>query len=95
MRELTRYRTKLVRERARLVNRVQKLLEGANIKLSSVATDIMGKSGRAMLEALVAGETDAAAMAELAKGRLRNKRSELQKALTGCSASMKDWCARL
>jgi transposase len=83
LRDLTRYRTRVVRERARLVNRVQKLLEGANIKLSSVATDILGKSGRAMLEALVAGEREPAAMAELAKGRLRNKRSELEQALTG------------
>jgi len=83
LRDLTRYRTRVVRERARLVNRVQKLLEGANIKLSSVATDILGKSGRAILEALVVGETDAAAMAELAKGRLRNKLPELEKALSG------------
>ena len=83
LRDLTRYRTRLVRERSRLVNRVQKLLEGANIKLASVVSDIMGKSGRAMLEALVAGETDAAVMAELAKGRLRTKLSELEKALTG------------
>lgn len=83
LRDLTRYRTRVVRERARLVNRVQKLLEGANIKLSSVATDIMGKSGRAMLAALVAGETEAAVMAELAKGRLRTKLPELEKALTG------------
>ena len=81
--ELTRYRTKLVQERARLVNRIQKLLEGANIKLSSVASDILGKSGRAMLEALVAGQTDAAQMAELAKGRLRTKIPALEKALTG------------
>lgn len=83
LRDLTRYRSNLVRERARLVNRVQKLLEGANIKLASVATDIMGKSGRAMLEAIVAGETDGALLAELAKGRLRNKLVELEQALTG------------
>lgn len=83
LRDLTRYRSNLVRERARLVNRVQKLLEGANIKLASVATDIMGKSGRAMLEAIVGGETNAALLAELAKGRLRTKRAELEQALTG------------
>lgn len=83
LRDLTRYRSNLVRERARLVNRVQKLLEGANIKLASVATDIMGKSGRAMLEAIVGGETDGALLAELAKGRLRNKRTQLEQALTG------------
>jgi len=80
---LTRYRINLVEERARIVNRVQKLLETANIKLAAVATDVLGVSGRRMLAALVAGERDAAVMAELAKGRLRNKIPELQKALTG------------
>jgi transposase len=83
LRDLTRYRTRLVQERARTVNRVQKLLEGANIKLASVVTDIMGVSARAMLEALRAGQNDAAVMAELARGRLRNKLPELEKALTG------------
>jgi transposase len=83
LREMTRYRTKLVQERTRVVNRVQKLLEGANIKLSSVVTDVMGVSARAMLAEIVAGETDAALMAELARGRMRNKIPELEKALTG------------
>lgn len=83
LRELTRYRTSLVRERANEVNRVQKTLEGANIKLASVATDILGKSGREMLEALVAGSTDAAAMAQLAKRRMRAKIPQLERALTG------------
>ena len=83
LRDLTRYRTRLVQERARTVNRVQKLLEGANIKLASVVTDIMGVSARAMLEALGAGQNDAVVMAELARGRLRNKLPELEKALTG------------
>jgi transposase len=83
LRELTRYRTTLVQERARVVNRVQKLLEGANIKLSSVASDIMGVSARAMLAEIVAGQTDAALMADLAKGRMRNKIPALQQALTG------------
>ncbi len=83
LRDLTRYRTNLVEERARIVNRVQKLLETANIKLAAVATDVLGVSGRRMLAALVAGESDAALMAELAKGRLRTKIPELQKALTG------------
>jgi len=83
LRELTRYQTKLVQERVRQVNRVQKLLEGANIKLASVASDIFGVSGRAMLAELVAGQTDPVVMAELAKGRLRNKLRELEKALTG------------
>jgi transposase len=83
LRELTRYRTRLVQERARVVNRVQKLLEGANIKLSSVVTDVMGVSARAMLAEIVAGQTDAALMADLARGRMRNKIPELEKALTG------------
>jgi transposase len=83
LRDLTRYRVNLVQERARVVNRLQKVLEQANIKLASVATDVMGVSGRQMLEALVAGQADAQAMAELAKGRLRNKLAELEKALTG------------
>lgn len=83
LRDLTRYRTRVVGERTRLVNRIQKLLEGANIKLSSVATDIFGKSGRAMLDALAAGETDAVMMADLARGLLRKKLPELEQALTG------------
>lgn len=83
LRDLTRHRTTLVRERARVVNRVQKVLEGANIKLSSVASDVLGVSGRAMLAALVAGQTDAEQMAALARGRLRPKRAALEQALTG------------
>jgi transposase len=83
LRELTRYRTRLVQERVRVVNRVQKLLEGANIKLASVASDIMGVSGRAMLEEIVAGSTDAAALADLARGRMRSKIPALEQALTG------------
>lgn len=83
LRDLTRHRVKLVQERARIVNRLQKVLEHANIKLASVATDVMGVSGRDMLAALVAGERDAAAMAELARGRMRNKMAELEQALTG------------
>jgi transposase len=83
LRELTRYRLALVREQSREVNRLQKTLEGANIKLAAVATDIMGKSGREILAALVAGQADAAAMAELAKGKLRTKLPELERALVG------------
>lgn len=96
LRELTRYRTAKVRERTREVQRLQKTLEGANIKLASVATDVTGKSARAMLAALVAGnsagtggddgahEADApAALAELAEGRLREKLPQLARALTG------------
>jgi len=83
MRELVRYRTHLIQERTREVNRVHKALEDANIKLSSVATDIMGVSGREMMQAIIAGKDDPAALAELAKGRMRNKIDELEKALTG------------
>jgi transposase len=83
LRDLTRYRTKLIQERTRVVNRVQKLLEGANIKLASVATDVMGVSARAMLAEIAAGQTDPRLMAELARGRMRNKIPELEKALTG------------
>ena len=83
LRELTRYRTSLVQERTAEVNRLQKTLEGANIKLGDVATDIMGLSSRQMLAALVGGETDAAAMAQLAQGRLRDKLPALERALAG------------
>lgn len=83
LRELTRYRNTFVRERATLVNRVQKALESANIKLASVASDVMGVSGRAMLEALIEDQSSAEEMAELAKGRLRVKREALTKALEG------------
>jgi transposase len=83
LRELTRYRTSLVRERTAEANRLQKTLEGANIKLAAVATDILGASGRAMLAALVEGTADAATMADLAKGRLREKLPQLERALAG------------
>ncbi len=83
LRELTRYRSTFVKERATLVNRVHKVLESANIKLASVATDVMGVSGRAMLEALIEGHTGPEEMAELAKGRMREKRELLAKALQG------------
>jgi transposase len=83
LRELVRYRTHLIQERVREVNRVHKVLEDANLKLSSVATDIMGASGREMLAAIIAGKDDPEALAELAKGRLRTKIDELEQALTG------------
>jgi len=83
VRDLTRYRTKLVQERVREVNRVQGVLERANIKLASVASDIMGVSGRAMLEALIAGKADPAMIADLAKRRMRSKIPLLEQALTG------------
>jgi transposase len=83
LRELTRYRVSLVRDRTAEVNRLQKTLEGANIKLSAVASDILGVSGRQILEALVSGQTDAQELAQLARGRLREKIPQLQQALVG------------
>lgn len=83
LRDLTRYRTKLGDERKSEVNRVHKVLEDANIKLASVASDVMGVSGRDMLERIVQGESDPAVLAELAKGRLRDKQALLLKALSG------------
>ncbi|EES71711.1 transposase [Paenibacillus sp. oral taxon 786 str. D14] len=83
LRELIRYRRSLIDERAREVNRIQKVLEGANIKLSSVASDVLGKSGRAMIEAMIAGEENPELLSELAQRRLRNKKADLQRALKG------------
>ncbi len=83
LRDLTRSRTSLIEERTRALNRIQKVLEDANIKLASVATEVLGVSGRAMLEALVAGEADPEALADLARGTLRKKRPALREALTG------------
>jgi transposase len=83
LRELTRYRTSLIRERAAEVNRLQKSLEGANIKLAAVATDIAGKSGRQIVAALAGGTTDPAALADLAQGRMREKLPALERALAG------------
>jgi len=83
LREATRYRKQLIRLRADETNRLQTRLEGGNLKLGSVASDILGVSGRARLAALVHGETDAAALAGLAKGRLRKKQPQLVAALTG------------
>ena len=83
LRDLTRYRTKLVQQRAQVINRLQKVLEDANIKLSSVVTDVLGVSGRAMLEALIAGETDGERLAKLARGRLKRKEAALEEALRG------------
>jgi transposase len=83
LRELTRYRTTLGRERSAEVNRLQKTLEGANIKLAAVASNIVGRSARAMLDALVAGSAKPAVIAQLAHGRLREKLPELEQALEG------------
>jgi len=83
LRDLTRYRVQQVRDRSQEVNRLCKVLEDAGLKLSTVASDIMGASGRAMLTALVHGTTDPTVLAELARGRLRKKLPELRRALQG------------
>ena len=83
LRDLTRYRSSLAADRARLVNRMQKGLEDTNIKLSSVATDITGKSGQAILRALLDGEQDPEKLADLALGRMRAKREQLAQAVQG------------
>lgn len=83
LRDLTRQRVALVEDRNRMVNRIHKVLEDSNIKLGAVATDIMGVSGREMIHALVAGETDPDKLANLARGRLRGKIPELKLALHG------------
>jgi len=83
LRDLTRQRVQLVRHKAQLANRVQKTLEDANIKLASVASDVLGVSGRAMIRAIAGGEGDPVVLAELARQRLRAKIPQLQEALLG------------
>jgi transposase len=83
VRDLTRYRTSLIEERSRVINRLQKTLEDANLKLACVATDLMGQSARDMLAALLAGEGDPAVLAHLARGKMRAKRALLEQALQG------------
>lgn len=83
LRDLTRQRTQLLRDRARVVNRVQKVLEDANIKLASVATDITGKSGRAILDALAEGKLSPGQMAELVHKKMEAKKPLLREALAG------------
>ena len=95
LRDLTRTRTAITRERGREVQRLEKLLEDAGIKLSSVASDITGVSGRAMLEALIAGDRDPAGLADLAKRRMRSKIPELTEALTGRFGEHHGFLARL
>ena len=87
LRDLTRQRSNLVRERASVINRLQKVLEAANVKLASVASHMTGASARAMLEAMISGECDPTALAELAKGRMRGKRAELERALAGTTGA--------
>ena len=83
LREITRYRQEIIEERARELNRIQSVLEGCNIKLSSVLTDISGKSGMAILKAIISGEKDPVKLSELTEGRAKSKLEELQKALQG------------
>ena len=83
LRDLTRYRAELRQSQNRVANRLQKFLEQANIKLSSVASNALGVSGRQMLEAIIAGQEDAGQLAKLARGKLKNKIAELERALEG------------
>jgi len=83
VRELIRYRTKLLQERTREVNRLQKVLEDANLKLGDVISDVLGVSGRAMLQALIVGQDNPAQLAQMAHGRMRSKIAALEQALTG------------
>jgi len=83
LRELTRYRESLVRDQTAVANRIQKVIESANIKLAQVASDALGTSGRAILWALAGGETDPVKLASLAQRKLKDKRLQLERALTG------------
>lgn len=87
LRELVRYRRTLVQERSREINRIQKVLEGANIKLSSVVSNVVGVSGLAIIKAICEGKEDPKSLAQLAKGTLKNKHKELEKALRGLIGS--------
>jgi transposase len=91
LRELTRYRQSLIRERTALANRLQKLVESGNIKLAQVASDALGVSGKQMLRALAAGETDAEKMSQMARRSMKRKQAELQRALEGRLTSAQRW----
>lgn len=91
LRELTRYRASLVKDRATLANRIQKLAESGNIKLGQVASDVLGVSGRLMLRALSQGETDAEKIGDLARGRLKEKKPELRRAVSGRLTANQRW----
>jgi len=91
LRELTRYRQSLVKERTAVANRVQKVIESANIKLAQVASDALGASGLAMLRALARGERDAQKMADLARGQMKKKKPELRRALQGRLTEAQRW----
>jgi transposase len=94
LRDLTRYRTQVIRQRAQECNRIQKLLEDCNIKLASVATDILGASGRDMLHALGAGVDNPEVLADLARGKLRDKIPALEEALRGLMSETQRWLLR-
>src|SRR5215475_11268970 len=95
LRDLCRYRRTLTQERTREKQRVEKLLEDTQIKLSAVISDIFGVSGRAMLEALIAGQRDPWVLADLARGSMRGKKSVLQEALTGQFRDHHGWLLRM
>lgn len=91
LRELTRYRESVVREQTALANRIQKLIESANLKLGQVASDALGVSGKRMLRALASGETDAEKMSHMARGLLKRKQPQLQQALQGRLTAAQRW----
>jgi transposase len=94
LRDLTRYRTQVVRQRADECNRIQKLLENCNIKLASVASNVLGASGRDMLQALGEGLDNPGALANMARGKLRDKLPELEEALRGVMSESQRWLLR-
>jgi transposase len=94
LRDVTRYRTQVIRQRAQECNRIQKLLEDGNIKLASVATDILGASGRDMLRALGEGLDSPELLANMARGRLRDKIPQLEEALRGVLSEAQRWLLR-
>ena len=91
LRELTRYRQSLIKEHTAVATRIQKLLESANLKLGQVARDVLGGSGRLMLQALAEGEQDATKLAELAQGKLKSKKDLLRRAWQGCLTETQRW----
>jgi hypothetical protein len=91
LRELVRYRQTVVTEHTAVANRITKLIESANLKLGQVASEVLGRSGRLMLRALAAGETNAEKLAELAQGKLKSKKSELRRALAGHLTPVQRW----
>ncbi len=95
LRDLTRQRTQLIDETSRISNRIQKVLEDANVKLGSVASNVVGVSGRLILKAIVAGQHDPAQLADLARRRLRSKIPQLEQALNGRLTEHHRWMLRL